>query len=112
MSWTGFEWFGVGDEPGSTAITFVGGPTSEWVHVYGQTRRLLTADLGGGDDYLTADTAPSPGSRLAAGAGNDRLYTGTTTGRLDLDMRRDKFWVGQDEEPLPVTGVPRRSPLR
>lgn len=102
-SWTGFEWFDVGSYPDSTAITFAGSPINEWLTISGTTRSLLTADLGGGNDYLIVEAAPRPGSRIAGGAGDDRLYTGTTTGDLKLDMRRGKLWVGRGEKPLRVT---------
>lgn len=57
----------------------------------------VDVDAGTGDDAVLLPVADlAPGSTIAAGDGRDRLVAGHPTALLTLDLKLDRFRVGQD----------------
>ena len=57
----------------------------------------MHVDAGIGDDAVLMPVADlAPGSTIAAGEGRDRLVAGHPTALLTLDLKLDRFRVGQD----------------
>ncbi len=87
-------------------VTWTGTEGADYMNVetFGPEPTVLVADALGGDDRLSIDqTLLGPGSRIDAGAGDDRLVAARTRGRLALDLERDRLDVARDT--FPATGL-------
>lgn len=102
-TYTGLEQISV--VAGSGTISYAGYGADENLDVYPTDGvPLLDVTTRGGADVVTVEPATvATGSRIATGAGIDRLITASSTATLDLDIVAERLRI--DDLVVPVTGV-------
>lgn len=103
-AWSEMEQFWVSNPPTPRSLTIIGSAADERVVDSTSASTFLDVDLGAGDDSWAGGVAPADGSRLAGGAGRDRVYLADTVADLDLDLGDGRLGVtGATSYVLPAT---------